>query len=206
MTPTVPHASSAVTPRQQCSPSCHGNAERLLEMRISCCMPGERRDCTDAELVAALRVLPARFHKQFLAEYDAAIAGARRPEEYRQLQHLLRLSAVAFSDPGYEARRQAVEESVRTRRADSAGPATPPPLAHTRINRPQPRPARRQVPFGLGPAPFHGSKSTSSASCTGRSASGTLRKFSRILVQVDDLPRIESTRTSAGSRQDQASG
>lgn len=69
--------------------------------------------------VEILRVLPVRFHKQFLAEYAAAVAGARRPEEYRQLQHLLRLwrlSAVAFSDPGYEARRQAVEEPVRTGR------------------------------------------------------------------------------------------
>ena len=69
--------------------------------------------------VEILRVLPARFHEQFLAEYDAAVAGARRPEEYRQLHRLLRLwrlSAVAFSDPGYEARRQAVEESVGTGR------------------------------------------------------------------------------------------
>ena len=65
--------------------------------------------------VEILGVLPARFHAQFLAEYDAAVAGARRPEEYRQLHHLLRLwrlSAAAFSDPGYEARRQAMEESV----------------------------------------------------------------------------------------------
>ncbi len=69
--------------------------------------------------VEILRVLPTRFHEQFLAEYDTAVAGARRPEEYRQLHHLLwlwRLSAAAFSDPGYEARRQAVEESVRTGR------------------------------------------------------------------------------------------
>jgi Family of unknown function (DUF6247) len=65
------------------------------------------------------RVLPARFHEQFLAEYDAAVAGARRPEQYRHLHDLLRLwrlSAVAFSDPGYETRRQAVEEAVRTGR------------------------------------------------------------------------------------------
>jgi hypothetical protein len=69
--------------------------------------------------VEILRVLPARFHEQFLAEYDAAVAGARRPEQYRQLHHLLRLwrlSAVAFSDPGYETRRQAVEEAVRAGR------------------------------------------------------------------------------------------
>lgn len=66
--------------------------------------------------VEILRVLPARFHEQFLAEYDAAVAGARQPAQYRQLHHLLRLwrlSAVAFSDPGYETRRQAVQEAVR---------------------------------------------------------------------------------------------
>ena len=65
--------------------------------------------------VEILRVLPSRFHGQFLAEYEAAVAGARRPEEYRRLHRLLRLwrlSAIALSDPGYEARRQAVEEAV----------------------------------------------------------------------------------------------
>jgi hypothetical protein len=69
--------------------------------------------------VEILGVLPARFHEQFLAEYDGAVAGARRPEEYRQLHRLLRfwrLSALAFSDPGYEARREAVEEAVRAGR------------------------------------------------------------------------------------------
>lgn len=57
--------------------------------------------------VEILRVLPARFHQQFLAEYEAAVAGARRPEQYRQLHHVLRLwrlRAVAYADPGYEAR------------------------------------------------------------------------------------------------------
>jgi hypothetical protein len=73
--------------------------------------------------VEILRVLPARFHDQFRTEYATAAAAARRPEQYRQLHQLLRLwrlSAVAFSDPGYEARQQAVEESVRTGR-----PGTP---------------------------------------------------------------------------------
>ncbi|MGO9783593.1 MAG: DUF6247 family protein [Streptosporangiaceae bacterium] len=63
--------------------------------------------------------MPARLHEQFLAEYDAAVAGARRPQEYRQLHRLLRfwrLSAAAFSDPGCLARRQAVAESVRAGR------------------------------------------------------------------------------------------
>lgn len=62
--------------------------------------------------VEILRVLPSRFHGQFLAEYDAAVAGARRPEGYGRLLRLWRLSAVALSDPGYDARRQAVEETV----------------------------------------------------------------------------------------------
>jgi len=57
--------------------------------------------------VEILRVLPARFHEQFLAEYDAAVAGARRPEQYRHLHQVLRLwrlRAAAYSDPGFEAR------------------------------------------------------------------------------------------------------
>jgi hypothetical protein len=33
--------------------------------------------------VQILRALPPRFHEQFLAEYDLAVAGARRPEQYR---------------------------------------------------------------------------------------------------------------------------
>src|SRR5207249_8633796 len=42
-----------------------------------------------------------------------------------------------------------------------------------------------------------GSSSGSGVSCGGRSASGTCRRFTRIRVQVDDLPRMESTRTSS---------
>jgi hypothetical protein len=71
--------------------------------------------------VEILRVLPSQFHEQFLAEYDAAVANARRPEHYRELHHLLRLwrlRAVAYSDPGYEARLQAMREAVRTGRRD----------------------------------------------------------------------------------------
>lgn len=57
--------------------------------------------------VEILSVLPARFHAQFLAEYDAAAAGARRPEQYRHLYDVLRLwrlRAAAYSDPGYDER------------------------------------------------------------------------------------------------------
>ena len=52
--------------------------------------------------VEILRVLPGRFHEQFLAEYDAVVTAARRPERYHELHHLLRLwrlRAAACSDP-----------------------------------------------------------------------------------------------------------
>jgi Family of unknown function (DUF6247) len=71
--------------------------------------------------VEILHILPGEFHEQFLAEYDAAVAGARRPEQYRELHHLLRLwrlRAVAYSDPGYAARLAAMRESVRSGRRD----------------------------------------------------------------------------------------
>ena len=56
--------------------------------------------------VQTIRVLPARYHGQFLAEYDEAAASARRPEHYQELRDLLRLwrlRAVAYSDPDFEA-------------------------------------------------------------------------------------------------------
>jgi len=57
--------------------------------------------------VEILRVLPAAYREQFLAEYEAAVDGARQPEQFRQLHDLLRLwhiRAVAYSDPGYRDR------------------------------------------------------------------------------------------------------
>jgi Family of unknown function (DUF6247) len=84
------------------------------------CMTAQPVDDYDPDdPVEILRALPSRFHEQFLAEYEAAVVGARRPEQYRQLHDLLRLwrlSAVAFSDPGYEGRRLAVEDAVRAGR------------------------------------------------------------------------------------------
>lgn len=68
-----------------------------------------------------MRVLPAQFHDQFLAEYDAAVTGARRPEHYRELHHLLRLwrlRAAAYSDPGFAARLASVEGAVDAGRRD----------------------------------------------------------------------------------------
>ena len=57
--------------------------------------------------VEILRALPEQHHAQFRAEYAAAVEGARRPEQFRQLHELLRLwrlRAAAYSAPGYEQR------------------------------------------------------------------------------------------------------
>jgi Family of unknown function (DUF6247) len=75
--------------------------------------------------VETLRVLPERFHDQFLAEYyEAASEAARQVDGYRQLHDLLRrwwLSAAAYSAPGLE-RLQAVQETVRTGSLDGSVP------------------------------------------------------------------------------------
>lgn len=66
-----------------------------------------------------LRVLPAKYHCQFLAEYDAAVTATRKPEEYRHLREFLRtwrLIALATSSPGYEGRVQEAAESIATGR------------------------------------------------------------------------------------------
>ncbi len=71
--------------------------------------------------VEILRVLPTRFHGQFLAEYDAAVTGARRPEHYHELHHLLRLwrlRAAAYSNPGFATRPEAIQDAVRTGRRE----------------------------------------------------------------------------------------
>jgi hypothetical protein len=70
--------------------------------------------------VEILRILPSRYHAQFLAEYGMAVDGARRPEEFRRLHDLLRLwrlRAIAYSDPGYDAR---IEAARRGRPNDFA--------------------------------------------------------------------------------------
>jgi Family of unknown function (DUF6247) len=71
--------------------------------------------------VEIMHVLPAQYHRQFLSEYETAVASARRPEHYRELHHLLRLwrlRAVAYSDPGYHLRLQAMQDAVRTGRRE----------------------------------------------------------------------------------------
>jgi Family of unknown function (DUF6247) len=68
--------------------------------------------------VEILRVLPARFHDQFLREYYGAAAGAaRQVGGYRQLHDVLRLwrlTAVAQSNPGFAGRLATVQEAVRS--------------------------------------------------------------------------------------------
>ena len=57
--------------------------------------------------VEILRALPEEHHTQFRAEYAAAVNEARRPEQFRQLQELLRLwrlRAVAYASPRYARR------------------------------------------------------------------------------------------------------
>jgi hypothetical protein len=71
--------------------------------------------------IEILRVLPGRYHEQFLAEYDAVATVVRRPERYHELHHLLRLwrlRAAAYSDPGYESRLQAMQDAVLAGRSE----------------------------------------------------------------------------------------
>jgi len=75
--------------------------------------------------VEILRVLPERFREQFLDEYAAAAETARRPEGYRALHDLLRLwrlTAAAYSEPGFDARLAGVQESVLARGLEGSVP------------------------------------------------------------------------------------
>ena len=68
--------------------------------------------------VEILAALPDRYHQQFQADYEAALTGARRPEGYRQLQHVLRLwrlRALAYSDPTFEDRLEAARSGTSPR-------------------------------------------------------------------------------------------
>lgn len=63
--------------------------------------------------IEILHVLPEEYHAQFRSEYAAAVDGARRPEQFRQLAEMLRLwrlRAVAYSRPGYAGRLAAAPE------------------------------------------------------------------------------------------------
>ena len=57
--------------------------------------------------VEILHALPEEHHARFQAEYAAAVDEARRPEQFHQLQELLRLwrlRAAAYASPGYAGR------------------------------------------------------------------------------------------------------
>ncbi|MGP8000238.1 MAG: DUF6247 family protein [Streptosporangiaceae bacterium] len=73
--------------------------------------------------VKILHTLPKEYHAQFRAEYVAAVEDARRPEDFHQLQEMLRLwrvRAVAYTSPGYRDRLGAAPEG----HAADAVPAT----------------------------------------------------------------------------------
>jgi hypothetical protein len=121
-------------------PSCSyqlpcGEPSRVASSRLTCraasattsVRRGRIRDVTAQSAperdpddpVEILRILPSQLHEQFLAEYGAAVTGARRPEHYHELHHLLRLwrlRAAAYSDPGYESRLRAMQDAARTGR------------------------------------------------------------------------------------------
>ena len=84
-------------------------------LSVMSAQPVQEHDPDDP--VEILRVLPERFREQFLAEYTAAAEeAARRVEGYRALHALLRLwrlTAAAYSEPGFEARLASVREAVR---------------------------------------------------------------------------------------------
>ena len=75
--------------------------------------------------VEILRVLPERFREQFLNEYAVAAEAARRPEGYRALHDLLRLwrlTAAAYSEPGFDSRLAGVREAVLASSLEGAVP------------------------------------------------------------------------------------
>ncbi|MFF1817334.1 DUF6247 family protein [Kribbella sp. NPDC058245] len=60
-----------------------------------------------------LRVLPAEWHEQFLADYHGALDAAHEVWRFQQLRdvlHLWRLRAIAYSNPGYEHARKAARD------------------------------------------------------------------------------------------------
>jgi hypothetical protein len=64
-----------------------------------------------------LRVLPAKWHQQFLQEYHGALDAAHEVWRFQQLRdvlHVWRLRAVAYSSPGFEEAAQAARESRDT--------------------------------------------------------------------------------------------
>ena len=69
-----------------------------------------------------LRVLPQRWHEQFLSEYHGALDAAHEVWRFQQLRdvlHLWSLRAVAYSNPRFDEAAQAAREN----RSDEFVPA-----------------------------------------------------------------------------------
>ena len=80
-------------------------------------------ECDPEDPAEILDHLPDHYQSQFRAEYALAVEQARRPEQYRVLQQLLklwRLRAVAYSDLGYADRLSGQRGSLPYRRSDRA--------------------------------------------------------------------------------------
>ena len=106
--------------RRVASPEPAGRSDSLVVMSAQ---PAQEHDLDDP--VEILRVLPERFHEQFLNEYAVVAEAARRPEGYRALHDLLRLwrlTAVAYSQPGFEARLAGIREAALTGRLEGSVP------------------------------------------------------------------------------------
>ncbi|WP_030454845.1 DUF6247 family protein [Herbidospora cretacea] len=72
--------------------------------------PLHHHDDDPAEI---MRMLPERWHDQFLSEYHAALDAAHEVWRYEQLRELLRvwrLHAIAVSDPMFDQAERAVRE------------------------------------------------------------------------------------------------
>ena len=98
-------------------------AEQSDSLVVMSAQPVQVHDPDDP--VEILRVLPERFREQFLNEYAVAAEAARRPEGYRALHDLLRvwrLTAVAYSEPGFEARLAGVREAALARSLEGSVP------------------------------------------------------------------------------------
>jgi hypothetical protein len=64
--------------------------------------------------VEILRLLPEQWHAQFLTEYRGALDAAHEVWRFQQLRdvlHLWRLRAAAYSDPQFEEAAQAAREN-----------------------------------------------------------------------------------------------
>ncbi|GAA3573176.1 DUF6247 family protein [Kribbella ginsengisoli] len=76
-------------------------------------MTGQPRQGSLEDPSQILRLLPAKWHEQFLSEYRGALDAAHEVSRFPQLRdvlHLWRLRAAAYSDPGYDQALQATRD------------------------------------------------------------------------------------------------